>query len=226
MIQINKIHCMDALDGLKQIPDESIDLIITDPPYNINLKPQRGKTKSILNDNLSEKDFSFFLNNIFIEIHRVLKKDAFVFVFVGWSTIPIFRNVLDNKFNLKSMPIWVKNNFGIGYYTRPQYEPILFYIKGKKKKLKKPVSDVFKFKKVHRPIHSCEKPVALIEHILKHFSENNDVVLDPFMGSGTTAVACKKNGRNYIGFELEQKYVDIANKRLEQNFLTLTGDDL
>jgi len=213
-MELNKIYNLDCIEFLKSVSTKSVDIIITDPPYNINLKPQRKKTKSIENDNLPKKDFILFLNKVFKEIKRILKDNKFLFIFCGWSTIPEFREVLDKYFKLKSMPIWVKNNFGIGYYTRPQYEPCLFYFKGEPKPLKNPVSDVWKFNKVSKPIHSCEKPISLIKFIIKNFSNKNDIVLDPFMGSGSTAIAAHHLKRQYIGSEINTKYCEIINKRL------------
>jgi len=214
-VKLNKIYNMDCLEGLKRLEDESVDLIVTDPPYNINLKPPRKLTKSIINDNLKTHQFSKFLNSIFKELYRCLKNDVFLLSFVGWSTIPEFRKVLDKYFELKSMPIWVKNNFGIGHYTRPQYEPLLLYFKGNPNPLKKPISDVWFFDKVLKPIHSCQKPEKLIEFIINNFSKRRNLILDPFMGSGTTAVACLKTQRNFIGFEISKEYCDIAEARLK-----------
>ena len=215
-LELNKIYCMDCLDGIKSLPDNSIDLVITDPPYNINLKPQRKKTKSIENDNMKDNDFGVFLNKIFLEINRVLKENSFLIIFTGWSTIPTFRKVLDNYFELKSMPIWVKNNFGIGYYTRPQYEPCFLYLKGKPQILDRPISDVWKFNKIQSPIHSCEKPIKLMRFILKSFGKQNQIVLDPFGGVGAVFKAAKELSMNFIGFEISEEYCKIANKRLEQ----------
>lgn len=214
-MDINIIHNEDCITGMSRIEKNSIDMILTDPPYNINLIPQRGITDSIANDNMERDDFIELLNGCASEFKRVLKEDTFFLTFCGWSTIPEYRAVFDGYFELKSMPIWVKNNFGIGYYTRPQYEPCLLYLNGKPPVPDKATSDVWKFDKVNNPTHSCEKPVRLIQHILRHFSKPNDVVLDPFMGSGTTAVACLKTQRRFVGFELEQRYVDMANKRIK-----------
>jgi len=215
-MELNKIYCMDCIEGMKQLESESVDLVVTDPPYNINLKPQRGLTDSIANDNMSDDDFKIFLHNTFKEVERILKPNSFLIIFTGWSTIPLFRSVLDNYFTLKSMPIWVKNNFGIGYYTRPQYEPAFLYFKGKPKILQKPISDVWKFNRIFSPVHSCEKPIKLIRFILKSFGKEGQTVLDPFGGVGPVFKSAKELNMNFIGFELDQRYVDIANKRLSQ----------
>jgi site-specific DNA-methyltransferase (adenine-specific) len=215
-MEINKIYNMDCLEGLKQLQENSIDCLITDPPYNIDLKPQRKKTKSIDNDNLTEKEFKIMLNNCFKEVNRVLKDDSFLIIFTGWPTIPLFRGVLDKYFNLKSMPIWVKNNFGIGYYTRPQYEPMFLYFKGNPKPLKKPISDVMKFNKILNPIHSCEKPLPLMRHLVKSFTNENDIILDCFAGSGSTLIASKELNRQFVGFEINKEYYIMCKNKLKK----------
>jgi DNA modification methylase len=216
----NIIHHGDCLEGIKLLPDQSIDCIVTDPPYNINLVPQRRNTLSIENDNMDTVSFEKWLTEIAQNLERVLKKDSFLITFCGWPTIPSFRKVFDSYFTLKSMPIWVKNIWGIGYYTRPQYEPMLLYMKGKPGILENPISDVMRFDRIQAPIHSCEKPIKLIRHIVKAFSKEKDIICDPFIGSGTTALACKQLGRDYIGFEINKSYISIAQKRLQQENLT------
>jgi len=218
---------MDCLEGMKLLDDNSVDMVLTDPPYNINLIPQRGLTNPIENDNLNKEDFITLLNSCATEFKRILKQNTFFLTFCGWPTIPEYRQTFDKQFELKSMPIWIKNNFGIGYYTRPQYEPCLLYLNGNPSPLEKPISDVWKFNKVLKPIHSCEKPINLIQHIIRHFSKEGNLILDPFMGSGTTAIAALQTNRKFIGFEIDEKYCEIATKRikpwLEQTRLSPTG---
>lgn len=209
------LYCGDCLEILPLIT-EPIDFVLTDPPYNINLKPLRKLTESIENDNMSEKDFELFLKKYFDNINKILTHNSFLFTFLGWSTIPIFRKVLDGMYELKSMPIWYKNNFGIGYYTRPQYEPILLYFKGKPEPIEKPISDVIMCEKIIKPEHSCEKPSKLAEIILNHFSVDDDVVFDGFFGLGFVGVACEKLNRRWIGIEISEKYCEIAKKRILQ----------
>ena len=221
MLELNKIHLGDCLELMKQIPDKSIDLVLTDPPYNINLKPQRGLTDAIENDNMSKDDFIIFLDRYFSECNRILKDDTFIISFLGRTTIPEFRSVCDKYFELKSMPIRVKNNFWIGYYTRPQYEPMLLYLKWKPPVLEKPISDVIKEDKIQSPVHSCEKPVNLYRYLLDNFSKKWDIVFEWFGWVCGLAQACKQLDRQYIICELEEKYVDIANKRLQYTQVAL-----
>lgn len=218
---LNTVHCMDCLEFMKWLPDKCIDLVLTDPPYNINLKPQRWNTDSIANDNMSKDDFILFLDSYFFQCKRILKNDTFLITFLGWPTIPEFRFVCDKYFDLKSMPIWVKNNFWIWYYTRPKYEPCLLYLNGKPPILENPPSDVWEHDKIQAPIHSCEKPVQLYRFILENFSQEWDTVFDWFAWVWALWVACKELWRNYILCEREPKYVDIIHKRLQNTTVSL-----
>jgi len=218
-METNIIYNTDCIEGMKKIPDNSIDCIITDPPYNINLTTQRKITETIKNDNLTEEEFKEFLEKVFKEVDRILKEDTFLIIFTSWKTIPLFRSVLDNYFTLKSMPLWIKNNFGIGYYTRPQYEQCFLYLKGTPPILKNAISDVWHFDKVLNNLHSCEKPIPLMRFIVSSFTKENDIVLDPFAGVGSTLIACKQLQRRYIGYEIEKRYYDIIIERLEQSVL-------
>lgn len=134
---------------------------------------------------------------------------------MGWSTIPFFNKTLTAAgFEIKSMPIWVKNNFGLGYYTRPQYEPMYLCLKGNPKPPKTAISDVIQCAKVKDLIHSCQKPLPLIEKLIQTFCPVRGTVFDGFMGSGTTAVAAIHTVRNFIGFEIDKPTYETAQKRI------------
>lgn len=193
-----------------------VDCIITDPPYNINFRPQRGTHGTILNDNMDDHVFEKWLESVFKKTHEILKDNTVLITFMGWPTIPLFNMAL-KKYEIKSMPVWVKNNFGIGYYTRPQYEPMYLCLKGNPPPPERAISDVMMFAKVQDTMHSCEKPVKLMEHLINTFSSAGEIILDPFMGSGTTGVACKNLGRDFIGIELDEHYFNIAKNRIEND---------
>jgi site-specific DNA-methyltransferase (adenine-specific) len=205
----------DCLEVLKQLPDKSIDLILTDPPYNIDFKPQRGTFGKILNDSMQWDKFEEFMQPIMNELYRVLKDDSIAFFFTGFSSSSAFyKYAIQAGFTVKHKLIWVKNNFGIGYYVRPQHEEIWFCFKGKPPLPKKAISSVILANKVNGIDleHSCQKPVPLLEHLLKPFSKEGDLILDPFMGSGTTGEASLKNQRRFIGVELEGSYFETIKK--------------
>lgn len=198
------------------MPAESVDFVITDPPYNINLNPQRGTTEAIQGDNMEPEEFYHFLERTFSECYRALKPDTIAVSFMGWKTIPIFERALTAAgFSIKSMPIWVKNNFGIGYYTRPQYEPLYLCFKGTPPTPATPISDVLQYAKVAQQIHSCQKPVSLIAKLIATFSPEGGLVLDPFIGSGTTAVAAIQTSRHFLGFEIAPEHYATAKERVE-----------
>jgi len=208
------IYCGDCLEILPLIPEGSVDLVVTDPPYGINLMPQRGKTLSIQNDKIGEASRLWF--DVVPELHRLLRNNTAGIVFGRWSELWA-KEMLDNWFNVKGCICWKKNNFGIGYYLRPQWELAWYIHKGKPPCPTNAISDVWEFDKIQAPIHSCQKPIKLIEQAISFCGDG--IVLDPFLGSGTTAVAAKQLGRKFIGIEIEPKYCEIAKQRLAQEEL-------
>ena len=209
---LNQIIQGDCLEVMRDIPDKSVDSIITDPPYGIDLQPQRGITQAIEGDKPQEaRDlWAKFVP----ETYRILKDNTASIFFARWSEVWC-KEILEQYFTVKACIVWVKNNFGIGYYTRPQHEFIWYCHKGKPPLPQTPQSDVWMEPKVLKPIHSCEKPTGLIERAIGFTSSENSIILDPFLGSGTTAVAALNTGRFFIGIEKEPKYVEIARKRVK-----------
>ena len=226
--ELNKIYCMDCLEGLKKIPDNSVDLVLTDPPYGINFIPQRENSKlrlgseCIENDDKIGKEWVKWFMPICKEAFRILKDKGVTYFFSGFNPYYYYYYFLmECGFEIKANLIWVKNNFGIGYHFRRQYEQILVGFKGEVETPKKAMSDVIFEKKINGQdlLHSCQKPERLIHKLIKQYSKEDELVIDMFMGSGTTAVACKQLNRKFIGFEINPEYVKIANKRLSQEVL-------
>jgi len=219
-LELNKIYCMDCLEGLKLIPDESVDLIVTDPPYNINFKPQRDTFDIIENDNMSWDDFDTFMSPIIKELYRVLKNNSVAYIFTGFSSSSssFYKYCIEAGFTVKCQIVWVKNNFGIGYHFRPQHEDCWACFKGNPEKPLKAISSVIHEKKINgvKLVHSCQKPVKLLKILIKQYAKKGAIILDPFMGSGSSAVACKELEMYYIGFEISKEFVDISNERLQQ----------
>ena len=226
MLEINKIHCMDCLEGMKQIPDNSIDLIVTDPPYNQGISTCYGTSKH-KKPKKCDWDKNFDIKPFFKEFKRIIKNNGMIYIFC-------------NQHNMNDLPksnlilVWDKKDYDVGD-TRIwscSHEFIKIYKFGIANfKYNKRPRGILRFNKVQNAAseefkkgifrncqeHPTQKPIALIRHIIKFHNVN--LILDPFMGSGTTAVACKQLGRNFIGFEISQEYVDIANKRLAQENL-------
>ena len=208
-----KLYNGDCLEIIKSIQDSSIDLVITDPPYGIDLTPQRdnGKfknTKVINDDNLD------WLDSFVNEVYRVSKNA--VCVFCGWQKIDIFKQAFEKKFILKNILVWNKDWFGIGNNYRPNYELCLLCCKTNIKTHSNNKSNILTYRRVAptKLLHSCEKPVGLIRDLIEELSEKNNIIFDPFMGSGSTGVACINTGRSFIGIELDPGYFAIAEERI------------
>lgn len=205
------LHEGDCLEVMKTLPSESVDAVITDPPYGIDLQPQRKKTCAIIGD---KNDEARELWAAFIpEAHRIAKGNTSHIFWSAWSEVWV-KELLEKHFTVKTCIVWVKNNFGIGYYTRPQHEFAWYCHKGKPPKPDKAISNVWNFKRLNKPIHSCQKPTELIEQCITFCSKQGDTILDPFAGSGTTGVACENTGRNSILIEREPKYCNIIRERM------------
>ena len=226
MIATNNIYnanCIDVLDEMLAC-GQKVQFVLTDPPYGISFVPQRGSFAGIMNDDFTDDTQRKLIYDYFERCYKLLDDDSFLVTFMGWSTIPTFNDALTKAgFTIKSMPIWYKNRWGIGYYTRPQYEPMYLCIKGKPKPPEQAISDVLAFPKVDDLIHSCQKPVNLLSKLINTFSKPDDIVFDGFGGSFSTCVAARKCGRQYIACELDEKLFEIGKQNLyhETNQMTL-----
>ena len=217
-----KLYCDDCLNIMKQIENESIDLIVTDPPYLIKYKTNRRKNKDhdfcseILNDDNEQLIIDYIR-----ECYRILKNNTAMYMFCNCDKVDFFKQELENAgFKIKNMIIWVKNNWTAGDLKAQfgkQYEIIFLVNKGRKCFNGKRITDVWMFDKISgkKQLHQNQKPVNLLKQcILKH-SDENDIIFDGFMGSGSTGVACIETNRKFIGVELDKKYFEIAKERIE-----------
>ena len=246
MLEINKIHCGDCLELMKEIEDKSVDCIIIDPPYNIS-KENDNRDRSKLNspimrresplkydfgewDNMERKDFLDFTKKWLKECCRVLKEDGSIISFFNKEDIS-FLGWMAKDFGIRTRTImsWHKTNPVPSFRKVNYLSACEFAWIGSKGKFK-----TFNFKQqkeMHnffetpnkssygKTKHPTEKPESLISHLIEIHSNKEDIVLDCFMGSGTTAIACKQLKRNFIGIELSPEYCKIANKRLAQEIL-------
>jgi len=211
----HRLMCGDStsIDAVEKLMDgNKADVLFTDPPYGIDFKPQRGTHDKILNDALEGAVFDEFLDGVFNTALLSMKPDTYAFIWTGWPKLGAFERAISSKFKIQAMHIWVKNNFGIGYYSRPKHEPFYLCLNGKPVYPSKAPADVWEAKKVHKTVHSCEKPVDLIVDILDTYHKNS-AVLDLFGGSGSTLIACEKTNRNAYLMELDPKYCDVIIKR-------------
>lgn len=214
----------DSLELLKEIPDCSIDLIVTDPPYRCISGGRAGK-KNQPSGILTKNDGKLFDHNdvkasdFFPELYRVLKDDTHCYVMVNLLNLQDFMNAaFQAGFKIHNLLIWRKNNVTPNRWYMKNCEFTLFLYKGKAKPIRncgsKQCHDFSNI--VGRKQHPTEKPVELMEYYILNSCCENDIVLDPFMGSGSTGVACANTGRRFIGMELDKKYFDIALKRIAE----------
>jgi site-specific DNA-methyltransferase (adenine-specific) len=205
----------DCLKVLPTIPDNSIDLVLTDPPYGMNYQSGRRKIKhnKITNDN--SIDWLYFSLK---EFNRVLKENSHCYIFCSIHYLTKFIDYAKESFKLKDILIWEKNNHGSGDLTggyAPKYEFILFLTKGRKELNGKRDPNILKYNKTNNILHPTQKPTDLLEFLIKKSSKEKDLILDSFMGSGSTGIACKNTNRNFIGIEMDKNYFDIAKNRIE-----------
>ena len=211
----NKITCGDSLKIMKDIPDNSIDLVLTDPPYGMQF---RSNYRVIRHNKIENDDNLDWLPIFSKEIRRVMKDNAHAYIFCSFHNIDIFKQALQP---IKNILIWEKNNTGMGDLLgdyAPKYEMCIFISNGKKLNGNRE-PNIMKFTKTHNELHPTEKPTFLMQYLISKSSNENDLILDPFLGSGTTAVACKHLKRNFIGIEISEEYCEIARQRLRQDIL-------
>ena len=207
---------------MKDIPDKSVDLIVTDPPYLMNYKTNRRKNKdhdfcsSIKNDDNEE-----VVKKSIIEMARLLKDTGALYVFCNANKIEVFKKIISELLIFKNILIWVKNNHTAGdlkgaYAKKTEF--IIYATKGKHHLNGKRATDVLFYNRVSgkKQVHQNEKPIDILEFIISKSSNINGLVLDGFMGSGSTGVAAKNLNRKFIGIELEKKYFDIAKERIKK----------
>lgn len=211
---INEVVWGDCIEGMKRIPDKAIDLILTDPPYNAkNIGPnKRVYEKQIMK--FPDIEYKKFCKQWFRQAKRISKTLVFTPGIANTHNYPQPNWIIAwHKPAARSF-----NRFG-GYNA---WEPIFIY--GKIAKSKRLGQDYFlvntlNFSKGVEKNHPCPKPPFLWGRLVDKFSNEGELVLDPMMGSWTTARVCKDLNRNFIGFELEEKYCQIGEKRLEQEVL-------
>jgi site-specific DNA-methyltransferase (adenine-specific) len=208
----------DCLELMKGIPDGSVDMVLTDPPYGMDYQSNRRvvsqKFVKIENDKTLE-----WVDEFVDQCHRVMKNDSALYFFCSWHNMDFFKVAIERKFKLKNILVWVKNNHGSGDLKAgyaPKHEFIFYAHKGRSLFREKRIPDVLEFPKIHssKLVHPTEKNIDMLELLAKQNSDVGQVVLDPFMGSGTTGVACVNTGRKFIGIEMDDGYFEIARKRI------------
>lgn len=237
---VNKIICGDCLDVMSNIPSQSIGLIVTSPPYNVGIKYDNH------NDSMTLENYEFWLNKKLEECIRVLVDGGHLIIQVANTgrnpylhLSGMIAYLLRNKIRTVGEIIWVKFPTGATSWgswmspnspcIRDEHEYILVFRKEgtrygesdiEKQEFMDWTKSIWHINPSSRVLpHPAPYPEELVRRIIKLFSFKNEIVLDPFSGSGTTAVACKKLGRRYIGIDISASYCGIAERRLSQDYL-------
>lgn len=234
---INKIICGDCLEIMKKMPDKCIDLVVTSPPYNLKnstgngMKDGRGgkwSNASLLNgyshynDNMPHDEYVKWQKACLTEMFRLINDEGAIFYNHKWRVqggLLQDRHDIVSDFPVRQIIIWRRKggiNFNPGYFL-PTYEVIYLIAKPKFKLAPKANAhgDVWEFTQEMNNEHPAPFPVALIDRIIS--STTAQIILDPFSGSGTTAVVAMGLNRNFIGIEISPDYCEISECRLERN---------
>lgn len=238
-MRLNYIDNIDCLEGLQAIPDKSVDVIITDPPYFLSMGHAGSATNArtvksdALNSNRCFNDLAIctpFYKQRFTEYRRVLKDDGSFYFFTDWRGYAYYFPLINAELPVRNLLVWDKKS-GPGSFYAFAHELVIFGTYKSKTKggvgtnVWRQASFTSGAKSTNgEKVHPTQKPFELIAKMIEDSSEPGAVVLDTFMGSGTTAVACLKTGRNYIGFELDEKYHAIAQQRIAATVDELLND--
>lgn len=228
----------DCISFLKSLKDESVDVIVTDPAYsgmNNKLNLGRGRIVGKYKDKGSEngkwfkefedsvENYSTFLN----ECKRVLnKKTGHIYIMLDSFSLLSLGSVVRDFFDVKNIIVWDKVNIGMGHYYRRRHEFIIFATNGNTRKVKhRSFPDVWKFKRIHNAKYPTQKPVEVFQAMIFASTQKGYTVCDPFMGSGSSAIAAIKNDCNFLGCDISDKSIKITEKRLK-NYLENNNDIL
>jgi site-specific DNA-methyltransferase (adenine-specific) len=215
-----KLHQGDAVAWLKTIKADTVDLVVTDPPYE-SLEKHRaiGTTTRLKRSKASSNDwFSIFPNSrfaeLFAEVYRVLRKDSHFYLFCDPETAFIAKPVAEAAgFKFWKPLVWDKQRIGMGYHYRARYEFILFFEKGKRNLNDWGIPDVISVPRVHGG-YPAEKPVEVSEILVRQSTNPGELVIDPFMGSGSVGVAAVRNQRGFLGNDMSAEALEVTRQRL------------
>lgn len=214
-------HHGDCVEFMSQLPDESIDMVLTDPPYGMAYKTgmRHDKGHRFTREIVGDRNLDA-VERATPHIARLLKDDSACFMFCAWSKQDeVARMLEDCGLRVKNRIVWDKGQTTMGDLTGAfgfQYEVLMFAVKGRPQLRGKRHPDVWRHMKVSQDklMHQNQKPVPLLERAILSMSDPGDTVLDPFMGSGSTGVACLDTGRDFVGCEIDDGYFEVASGRL------------
>jgi DNA modification methylase len=198
----------NCLQVLPTLPNASIDAVITDPPYLGRYRDRSGRT-------LANDDNPDVVAGVYAELYRVLTPDSFCVTFYGYPKLDAFVHAwTEAGFDTVGHIVWTKPYASSARFVRVTHESAYILAKGRPRKPERLLNDVQPWEYTGNVAHPTEKAVSVVMPLVETFSPRGGIVLDPFSGSGSTAVAAALSGRFYLGIELEEKYCQVARRRL------------
>lgn len=211
---------VDAIAWLSSLPGESVDLVVTDPPYESLEKHRAVGTTTRLKQSKASSNawFTVFPNSrfheLFAELHRVLKRDRHCYLFCDQETMFVAKPIAEHAgFKFWKPLVWDKKKIGMGYHYRARYELVLFFEKGKRNLNDLGVPDIIEVPRVFSG-YPTEKPVDVSEVLVTQSTKPAEIVCDPFVGSGSVGVAAVRNGRHFCGADINPEALALASSRL------------
>ena len=218
-LEVDKVYKMDCFDLIKDLDNDSLDLVVTDPPYGDNAS--YGKMNRTILGNESED-----INYRYMDaVYSKMKENTTMYLFTNHKFVDLLKqHAIKTGWNYRMTLVLVKNNFGLGYGFRNQHEFCLVLEKGKAKYNLKDFSNVIQMKHVNHTedSHPHKKDYDVIRKMILHSSKEGDLVLDSFMGSFTTAIACHREKRRFIGTELDDRWHEKYQRVLDAEINQLT----
>ncbi len=206
--RVNQVIAGDCVEVMKGFPSACVDLVVTDPPYVEYYVARDGRT-------VDGRNMSDWLTPAFAEVYRLLKPDSVCVSFYGWKNVDKFMQAWRSAgFYPVSHMVWVKSYSSRTRFTRSHHESAFVLAKGNPPLPESPLKDVQRWHYSGNEFHPMQKPLSAILPLIEAFSKRGDVVLDPFAGSATTAVAAYQLGREYIAIEKNRGYYESACERL------------
>lgn len=213
----------DALEWLQGLDAESVDLVVTDPPYESLEKHRAIGTTTRLSKSKSSSNEWFpiipnaMLDYLIAEIYRVLKVNTHFYLFCDNETMFYVKPIAEEiGFKFWKPIIWDKVKIGMGYHYRARYENILFFEKGKRKLNDLSIPDILECDRVYNG-YPTEKPVEICEILIHQSTQPGELVIDPFMGSGAVGQAAIFNNRRFLGTDIKENAVELSRKRLKES---------
>ncbi len=217
-----RIERADCMSFLSSLPDGSVDVVTTDPAYsgmNEHMSFGSGRIVGRYAQEENERWFTEFRDDpeAFVaflrECHRVLVDGGHVYVMFDSFSLLSLGHLMREVFSVKNLIVWDKVNLGMGHYFRRRHETVVFATKGHRRLSRRDLPDVWAIKRVHRGLYPTQKPVALFSAMLAGSAEPGMTVCDPFVGSGSSAVAALRAGCAVLAADIDPRAAELAGRR-------------